>query len=44
MSKLLPIGPAAHVLGVSARLYGSRSHQNQKLLDGVCQAVKEARC
>jgi len=28
----------------SARLYGSRSHKNQKLLDGVRQAVKEAQC
>lgn len=26
----------------SARLYGSRSHKNQKLIDGVRQAVKEA--
>jgi len=26
----------------SARLYGSRSHRNQKLIDGVRQAVKEA--
>jgi predicted site-specific integrase-resolvase len=28
----------------SARLYGSRSHKNQKLLDGVRQAVQEAQC
>jgi predicted site-specific integrase-resolvase len=28
----------------SARLYGSRSRKNQKLLDGVKQAVEEARC
>ena len=27
----------------SARLYGSRSHKNQKLLDGVKRAVEEAR-
>lgn len=27
----------------SARLYDSRSHRNQKLIDGVRQAVKEAR-
>jgi putative resolvase len=27
----------------SARLYGSRSHKNQKLIDGVKRAVKEAR-
>lgn len=26
----------------SARLYGSRSHRNRKLIDGVRQAVKEA--
>jgi predicted site-specific integrase-resolvase len=26
----------------SARLYGSRSHKNQKLLDGVKRAVEEA--
>lgn len=26
----------------SARLYGSRSHKNQRLLDGVKQAVEEA--
>jgi putative resolvase len=26
----------------SARLYGSRSHRNQKLIDDVGQAVKEA--
>jgi predicted site-specific integrase-resolvase len=26
----------------SARLYDSRSHRNQKLIDGVRQAVKEA--
>lgn len=28
----------------SARLYGSRSHRNQKLLDGVRKAVREAQC
>jgi predicted site-specific integrase-resolvase len=28
----------------SARLYGSRSHKNQKLIDGVRNAVKDARC
>jgi predicted site-specific integrase-resolvase len=28
----------------SARLYGSRSHKNQKLIDGVRQAVQEAQC
>ena len=28
----------------SARLYGSRSHKNQKLPDGVRQAVQEAQC
>ncbi|CAH0274178.1 hypothetical protein SRABI118_03576 [Massilia sp. Bi118] len=28
----------------SARLYGSRSHKSQKLLDGVRQPVKEAQC
>jgi predicted site-specific integrase-resolvase len=28
----------------SARLYGSRSHRNQKLIDGVRQAVREAQC
>jgi predicted site-specific integrase-resolvase len=28
----------------SARLYGSRSRKNQKLLDGVRQEVKEASC
>ncbi|WP_029589036.1 IS607 family transposase [Candidatus Williamhamiltonella defendens] len=28
----------------SARLYGSRSRKNQKLLDGVRQAVKESQC
>jgi predicted site-specific integrase-resolvase len=28
----------------SARLYGSRSRQNQKLLDGVKQAVEAASC
>jgi len=27
----------------SARLYGSRSHQNQKMLDGVKRAVEESR-
>ena len=26
----------------SARLYGSRSHKNQKLLDGVKRAVDES--
>jgi predicted site-specific integrase-resolvase len=28
----------------SARLYGSRSRNNQKLLDGVKQAVEAASC
>jgi len=28
----------------SARLYGSRSHRNRKLIDGVRQAVREAQC
>ena len=28
----------------SARLYGSRSRKNQKLLDGVKQAVEAASC
>jgi predicted site-specific integrase-resolvase len=28
----------------SARLYGSRSHRNQKLIDGVRRAVLEAQC
>jgi len=28
----------------SARLYGSRSHKNQKLIDGVKAAVKDAQC
>ncbi|MBT9135833.1 MAG: hypothetical protein DDT34_00898 [Firmicutes bacterium] len=28
----------------SARLYGSRSRKNQKLLDGVKRAVEEASC
>jgi len=28
----------------SARLYGSRSRKNQKLLDGVKQAVEAAAC
>ncbi|MEW6764107.1 MAG: IS607 family transposase [Pseudomonadota bacterium] len=28
----------------SARLYGSRSHRNRKLIDGVRQAVQEAQC
>jgi predicted site-specific integrase-resolvase len=28
----------------SARLYGSRSHKNQKLIDGVRKAVKDAQC
>ncbi len=26
----------------SARLYGSRSHRNRKLLDGVARAAREA--
>ena len=26
----------------SARLYGSRSHRNRKLLDGVARAVEES--
>ena len=38
---------ANDVLGIitvfSARIYDSRSHRNQKLIDGVRQAVKEAR-
>jgi predicted site-specific integrase-resolvase len=28
----------------SARLYGSRSHRNQTLIDGVRRAVQEAQC
>jgi predicted site-specific integrase-resolvase len=28
----------------SARLYGSRSHRNQKLIDGMRRAVQEAQC
>lgn len=28
----------------SARLYGSRSHRNKKLIDGVRRAVQEAQC
>jgi excisionase family DNA binding protein len=28
----------------SARLYGSRSHKNQKLIDGMRQAATEAQC
>jgi len=28
----------------SARLYGSRSHRNRKLIEGVRQAVREAQC
>jgi len=28
----------------SARLYGSRSHRNQKLIDGVRRVVQEAQC
>ena len=28
----------------SAGLYGSRSHRNQKLIDGVRAAVKESQC
>ncbi len=28
----------------SARLYGSRSHRKQKLIDGVRLAVKDAQC
>jgi len=28
----------------SARLYGSRSHRNQKLIDGMRTAVKESQC
>jgi len=28
----------------SARLYGSRSHKNRKLIDGVRRAVKDAQC
>ncbi len=28
----------------SARLYGSRSHKNQKLIDGVKAAVRDAQC
>ena len=28
----------------SARLYGSRSHKNRKLIDGVRAAVKDAQC
>jgi hypothetical protein len=26
------------------RLYGSRSHRNQKLIDGMRRAVQEAQC
>jgi predicted site-specific integrase-resolvase len=40
--------PASDVLDIitvfSARLYGSRSHRNQKLLDGVRQAAQDAQC
>lgn len=40
--------PASDVLEIvtvfSARLYGSRSHRNQKLIDGVRAAVKESQC
>lgn len=39
--KLVPIHEAAEALGVSARLYGSRSRKNQKLLDSVKKAVEE---
>jgi len=28
----------------SARLYGSRSHRNQKLIEGIKDVVKEAQC
>lgn len=28
----------------SARLYGSHSHKNQKLIDGILAAVREAQC
>jgi len=28
----------------SARLYGSRSHKNRKLIDGVCKVVQEVQC
>jgi hypothetical protein len=28
----------------STRLYGSRSHKNRKLIDGVRAAVREAQC
>jgi len=28
----------------SARLYGSRGHRNQKLIDGMEHAVKEMQC
>lgn len=39
---------AADVLGIitvfSARLYGSRSHRNRELIDGVRQAATEAQC
>ncbi len=28
----------------SARLYGSRSRKNQKLLDGIRQVVEQASC
>ena len=28
----------------SARLYGSRSHRNQKLIDGMRRAAQEAQC
>jgi predicted site-specific integrase-resolvase len=32
------------ITAISARLYGSRSHTNQKLIDGVRAAVKDAPC
>ena len=28
----------------SARLYGSRSHRNQKLIDGMRTAVRDSQC
>ncbi|HBI68688.1 MAG TPA: hypothetical protein DDZ22_06585 [Massilia sp.] len=28
----------------SARLYGSRGHRNQKLIDGMEHAIKETQC
>ena len=42
-ARLPMLGYVPEILTVfSARLYGSRSHRNQKLIDGVRKAVKEA--